>query len=231
MKWNREEIEKLSPILEQMQADLEPLDGKNILVLCSVAGDIVFWLRERMKNGMVVGLELSDDLLETAKIRAKKRGLESLVKFQKAEKDHIPFPNEAFDALVSEFVIFPTPVPTQIGQLEMARVLKPRGRIILTDVIVTERLSEENLAAFQTIGLDYLCEGTQDEFRNWMKDACLINVEILDFTPLVRRAWKQRQDRAVASKQQKAYSILLEDPEFGLGKAVFYIYVRGKKKP
>jgi len=132
--------------------------------------------------------------------------------------------------LVSEFIIFPTPVPTQIGQSEMARVLKPGGKMILTDVIVTEPLSEEKRVAFQTIGLDYLCQGTQDEFRNWMKDANLINVEILDFTPVVRRVWKQRQERAVASKQQKAYSLLLEDLEFELGKSVFYIYVRGERK-
>lgn len=78
MKWNREEIEKLSPILEQMQADLEPLDGKSVLVLCSAAGDVVFWLRERMKNGMVVGLELSDDLLETTKIGRKREGWRAL---------------------------------------------------------------------------------------------------------------------------------------------------------
>jgi len=230
MKWNREEIEKLSPILEQMQAYLEPLDGKSILVLCSAAGDVAFRLGERTKNGLVAGLELNDELLKIARIRAKERGLERLVKFQKAKKDRIPFPNETFDALVSEFIIFPTSVPTKIGQPEMARVLKPVGKMILTDVIVTKPLSEEKRVAFQAIGLDYLCEGTQDEFRNWMKDANLINVEILDFTPLVRQVWKQRQDRAVTSRQQKAYSILLEDPEFGLGNAVFYIYVRGEKK-
>jgi len=227
MRWNAEEIEKLSPILEQMRVDLEPLNGKSVLVLCSAAGDVAFWLGERMKNGSVVGLELSDELLKTATIRVKEKGLDSLVKFQKAEKDRIPFPDETFDALVSEFIIFPTSVPTQIGQPEMARVLKPGGTMILTDVIVTKPLSEEKSAAFQAIGLDYLCEGTQDEFRNWMEDAGLINVDILDFTPVVRRVWKQRQDRAVTSQQQKAYSILLEDPEFGLGKAIFYIYVRG----
>lgn len=231
MRWNREEIEKLSPILEQMRADLEPLDRKSILVLCSAEGDIAFWLGERMKNGLVIGLELRDELLKAAQVRAIDKRLESLVKFQKAEKGHVPFPDETFDALVSEFIIFPTSVPTQIGQSEMARVLKLGGKMILTDVIVTKRLSEEKRAELRTIDLDYLCEGTQNDFQNWMKDANLANVEILDLTPVVRQVWEQRRDKDASSDRKKGYSILFEDPEFRLGKGIFYIYVRGEKKP
>jgi len=231
MRWNQEEIEKLSPILEQMQADLEPLDGKSILVLCSAEGDIAFWLGRRIKNGLVVGLELCNELLKAAQVQAIEKRLENLIKFQKAEKDHIPFPGETFDALVSEFIIFPTSVPTQIGQPEMARVLKPSGKMILTDVIVTKSLSEEKREELRAIGLDYLCEGTQNDFQNWMKDANLVNVKILDFTPVVRQVWEQRQDKDASSDRQKGYSILLEDSEFRLGKGIFYIYVRGERKP
>jgi len=231
MKWSQEEIRKLSPILEQMRADMDPLEGKSILVLCSAEGDIAFWLGEKMKSGMVIGLELCDELLKAAQARAIEKKLDSLVKFQKAEKDHIPFPSETFDALVSEFIIFPTSVPTQIGQPEMARVLKPSGKMILTDVIVTKCLSEEKRAGLRAIGLDYLCEGTQKDFQNWMKDANLVNIEILDFTPVVRQVWEQRRDKDASSDRQKGYSILFEDSEFRLGKGVFYIYVRGEKKP
>jgi len=231
MKWNQEEIKKLSPILEQMRADLDPLEGKSILVLCSAEGDIAFWLGEKMKNGVMIGLELCDELLKAAQARAIEKKLDSLVKFQKAEKDHIPFPSETFNALVSEFIIFPTSVPTQIGQPEMARVLKPSGKMILTDVIATKCLSEEKRAELRAIGLDYLCEGTKKDFRNWMKDANLANIEILDFTPVVRQVWEQRRDKDASSDRQRGYSILFEDSEFRLGKGIFYIYVRGEKKP
>lgn len=183
MKWRRAEMQKLSPILEQMQADLQPLNGKSILVLCSAQGDIPLWLGEGMKRGQVIGLELSEKLLEAARRTAKKKGLESIVEFRKAEKNRIPLPDEIFDTVVSEFIVYPTPVPTEIGQQEMARVLKPGGRMVLTDVIVTKPIPRESRAEMRAIGLHYLCDGTQDDFRDWMEDAGLVDIEIIDFTP------------------------------------------------
>jgi SAM-dependent methyltransferase len=229
MKWSRAEIEKLSPILEQMQVDLRPLEGKSVLVLCSSTGDVALWLGERMKHGQVIGLELGEELLEAARRAAKEKGLESIVEFRKAEKEHIPLPDETFDALVSEFIIFPTPVPTEIGQPEMARVLKPGGKMVLTDVVVTKPVPQELRAELQAIGLDYLCEGTQDDFQDWMEEAGLTDVEVIDFTPVVRKIWEQRRDRDTLPERRRGYSLLLKDPEFRLGEAIFYIYVRGKK--
>lgn len=229
MKWSREEIEQLFPILKQVLLDLEPLEGKSILVLCSAAGDVAFLLAERMKHGLVIGLELSDEMLEAAQRTAKEKGLETIVEFRKAEKKRIPLPDETFDALVSEFIIFPTPLPTEIGQPEIVRVLKPGGKIVLTDVIVTKPAPQELRTELRTIGLDYICDGTQLDFREWMRNAGLTDVEVIDFTPVARKVWEQRRDRDKSLKRRKGYSLLLEDPEFRLGQAIFYIYVRGKK--
>lgn len=63
MKWSRVEIEKPAPILEQVQADLAPLKGKSILVLCSAAFDFALWLGEGMKYGQVVGLEFGKEII------------------------------------------------------------------------------------------------------------------------------------------------------------------------
>ena len=151
------------------------------------------------------------------------------MEFRQAEKTHIPFPNTIFDALVSEFIVFPTPIPTEIGQPEIARVLKSDGMMVLTDVIVTKPIPEGVRADFQAIGLDYLCEGTQDDFRRWMEEAGLIDTEIVDLTSIVRRVWEQRRETIPMAEERKGYAYLLEDPNFGLGEAIFYIYVRGKK--
>jgi len=229
MRWTQTEIELLSPVLEQIRMDLEPIDGKNILALCSAGGDVAFWLARQMKQGKVTGLELDPMLLASASQLAKEQGLENLVEFRQAEKTHIPFPNETFDALVSEFVVFPTPAPTEIGQPEMARVLNSGGMMVLTDVIVTKPIPEDMRADFRVIGLDYLCEGTQDDFRRWMEEAGLIDVEIVDLTSIVRRVWEHRRKTMPMVEERKCYTHLLEDPNFGLGEAIFYIHVRGKK--
>jgi SAM-dependent methyltransferase len=229
MKWTQNEIELLSPVLDQIQTDLQPLDNKDILVLCSAGGDVALWLARKLNQGRVTGLELDQGLLESARQLAKEQRLGDVVNFRQAEKTRIPFPDDTFDALVSEFVVFPTSAPTEIGQLEMARVLKSDGIMVLTDVIVTKTIPEDVRAEFQAIGLDYLCEGTQDDFRRWMDEAGLMDIEVVDLTSTVRQIWKQRRRTIPMTEECKGYACLLDDPHFRLGEAIFYVYVRGKK--
>ncbi len=227
MKWTEDEIALLAPVLEQFEVDLKPLDGKNILVLCSAGGDVAFWLAKRMKQGKVTGIELDTQLLERARQKAQEQEIERVVEFHQAEKTRIPFPDNTFDALVSEFIVFPTPSPTEIGQPEMARVLKAGGMMALTDVIVVKSLPQDVRTELREIGLEYLCEAMQDDFLHWMEEAGVTEVEFVDLTPVVRPVWEKR--RHSVSKEPEGFPYLLDDPNFRLGEAIFYIYVRGKK--
>lgn len=227
--WSQSEIEKLSPILEQIRTDLEPLNGKNLLVLCSAAGDIVFWLAEQMTQGHILGIELNDNLLKRAELQAKEKGLGHLVEFRKAEKNRLLLPDNMFDGLISEFIIFPTPTPTEIGQPEMVRVLKPGARMVITDVIVTQVLSPEVRKEFNAIGLDYLCESTADDFRRWMEKAGLNDIVVKDLTPVVKAVWNERRKQDPVPEHHIGYAHLLDDSPYRLGKGIFYIYVRGTK--
>jgi len=229
MKWSRNEINQLLPILEQISSDLAPVDGKSILVLCSATGEVAFWLAEMMEQGNVTGLELDQESLDIARRATREMGLEGVVEFLPAEKQHIPLPDASFDVLVSEFAVYPTTAPTEIGQPEMARVLKPGGKLVLTDVMVTKPLPEQVRQALAIIGLDYLCERTQDDFQRRMVEAGLINVEVHDLTPIVRNVWQDRYAADFATSHQSGYSYLLDDPRVGLGKTIYYIYVRGEK--
>jgi len=229
MEWSQSEIELLSPIIEQVQADLEPLEGKNILVLCSAAGEISFRLGEKVKHGKVIGIELNQELLEVARRTAKSKSLQDVVEFLPTEKTHIPFSDDAFDGLVSEFIVYPTSTPTEIGQPEMARVLKSGGKMVLTDVIITKPVPQVIRNELQAIGLDYLCDGTQDDFKDWMTDAGFVHIEVVDFTPVVRKGWEHKRATDNLHEHQKGYSHLLEDSEFRLGNAIFYICIRGEK--
>ena len=229
MKWSRSELDHLLPILEQLSSDLAPVDGKRILVLCSATGEVAFWLGEMMEQGKVTGLELDRESIDIARRAAHEMGLESVVEFQAAEKQCIPTPDSSFDALVSEFVVYPTSTPTEIGQPEMARVLAPGGKVILTDVILSKPLPQDVRDELQAIGLDYLCEGTQADFISWMVGTGLVNVEVLDLTPTVRKVWEYRRAADRSAIHRPGYSYLLDDHHFGLGGAIFYIYLRGEK--
>lgn len=231
MEWSQEELEKLSPILERIHENLRPLERKKILVLCSATGDVALWLAERMRgnNGKVIGLELDERLLDLSRRRTREQGLEKVIELYRADRYKIPFPDGEFDALVSEFILFPTPQPTEIGQPEMARVLKPEGVIVVTDVIVTKPIPNEVKERLRALGLDYLCEATQEDFRRWMREAGLMDVEVLDFTSLVERVWQEKRALDPAPEHRESYALLLDDPQFRLGEAIFYIYVRGVK--
>jgi len=62
------------------------------------------------------------------------------VKFRKAEKDRIPFPDGEFDALISESIVLPTSTPTSTRINEIANVLRKGGKLLLTDVIAIRDL-------------------------------------------------------------------------------------------
>jgi SAM-dependent methyltransferase len=117
MKWTPAEIELLLPVLEQIRNDLEPINGKCIRVLCSAGGEVAFWLAKQMRQGKVPGLELDQVLLASASQLAKEQGLENGVEFRQAEKTYLLLPNVSFDALVSEFIVFPTPLQQRWGNL------------------------------------------------------------------------------------------------------------------
>lgn len=229
MNWNRNEIERLSPILEQLSADLAPVDGKQVLVLCSATGEVAFWLGEMMEQGKVTGLELDPESLDISQHASHEMGLENIVEFLPAEKQHIPLPDSSADALVSEFIVYPSSEPTEINQVEMARVLKPGGKIILTDVIVTRPLAQSVREALQFIGLGYLCETTQADFRSGMDEAGLVNLHFTDLTPTLRSVWENRRLADHASAHQAGYAYLLDDPEISLGNGIFYLYLNAEK--
>jgi ubiquinone/menaquinone biosynthesis C-methylase UbiE len=230
-QWTEDEVKKLSAvILERIYEDLKPLDAKKILLLCSGEGDVAFWLagKEKDFNGRIMGLELDEGCLKRSLERLRENGLEGIIEFHRAEKHRIPFPDEEFDALISEFIIFPTPTPTEIGQVEMTRVLRRGGKMILTDVIATKRIPEHVGNELKSIGLNYLCYATKNDFKEWMTSAGLKNIEIVDLTPLVKQIWEERYHKNTIPEHREGYHYLLNS-EFRLGETIFYIYVKGEK--
>lgn len=229
MRWNRSEIDRLSPLLERISTDLAPVDGKRILVLGSAAGEMAFRLAEMMETGKVTCLEMDPQLLELARRAAHEMGLEGMVEFFPAEKERIPLEDDSFDALVSEFIVYPTSAPSEIGQQEMRRVLAPGGKLIMTDVIVTRPIAQVVRDELEAIGLDYLREARKEDFLSWMADAGMTKVAIDDLSSILRAVWEARRENDPTPNHWKGYETLLDDPSTSLGNAIRYIYIRGEK--
>jgi ubiquinone/menaquinone biosynthesis C-methylase UbiE len=83
--------------------------------------------------GRVVTVDLAEPMLAQARRLAEERGIAN-VEFRQGDVEHLPFPDAAFDLVVSRFVAHHFPHPQRaIG--ELARVLKPVGAFLLVDVV------------------------------------------------------------------------------------------------
>lgn len=120
--------------------DLRP--GQRVLDVASGPGTTAFLLASEF-GVEVDGVDLGEESVAKAAAKAAERGLADHVHFHVGDAEQLPFPDASFDAVVSEcaFCTFPDK-PTAAA--EMARVLKPGGRVGITDVALDpERLADE----------------------------------------------------------------------------------------
>jgi len=79
-----------------------------------------------LRGAQVTGLDLTPELLETARENAKIAAVE--VDFHEGDAEKLPFPDSTFDAVLSQFGHMFAPRP-EVAVAEMLRVLKPGGTI------------------------------------------------------------------------------------------------------
>lgn len=97
-------------------------------------------------GAVVDGVDLGGASLERARAAAGEGGLEDRVRFHRGDAERLPFDDAVFDAVVCEcaFCTFPDK-PTAAA--EFARVLRPGGRLGLTDVTLDPARLDPDLAA------------------------------------------------------------------------------------
>ncbi len=86
-------------------------------------------------EGRVVGMDLTPEMLDRARENLRKTSLEN-VSFQEGSAEDLPFPEGSFDVVISNGVF--NLVPDKVRALkEVRRVLKPNGRFMLADQVLT----------------------------------------------------------------------------------------------
>jgi demethylmenaquinone methyltransferase/2-methoxy-6-polyprenyl-1,4-benzoquinol methylase len=125
--------------------------GSDALDVCCGTGDLALALRRRIgPDGRVVGCDFSEPMLELARRKSGEEGL--AVEFGWADALDLPYGDQSFDAVTVGFGARNL-ADLERGLAEMARVLRPGGRLVILEIT---RPTREPLSSFYSLWFDRL---------------------------------------------------------------------------
>ena len=90
------------------------------------------------RNVRIVGVDLSEPMLDIARRRVTEKGLANVEDLRVMDAMNLEYPDAAFDAVVAPYVVTVVPDPRRTLE-EMARVTRPGGEIVIVNHIGADR--------------------------------------------------------------------------------------------
>jgi arsenite methyltransferase len=154
-------------------------EGEVIVDLGSGGGlDVLLAARKVGPTGRAIGIDMTPEMLDLARRYAEKAGLTN-VEFHQATIDRLPLPDASVDCVISNCVINLAPDKPAVFR-EIDRVLKPGGRLAVSDIALKRalpsELSTDLMAYVGCIAGAILIE----DYRKGLAEAGFAHVEVID---------------------------------------------------
>ncbi len=154
-------------------------EGETVVDLGSGGGlDVLLAARKVGPTGKAIGIDMTPEMIDLARRNAEKAGLAN-VEFHLAPIDRLPLPDASADCVISNCVINLAPDKAAVFR-EIARVLKPGGRLAVSDIALKRELPPE-------LGNDLMayvgCIAGAipiEEYRRGLIEAGFAHVEVID---------------------------------------------------
>jgi len=178
-------------------ASLQP--GDVVVDLGAGAGlDALVAARAVGPQGRVIGVDMTQQMLTSARKNAVDMGVHGFVEFREGLIENLPVAAESADVVISNCVINLSPdKPTAFR--EAFRVLKPGGRLAVSDIVLSSPLPEELLGMAEAYVACLSGASTEDDYLAAIRGAGFVDVEFTrvaagplflgDFTdPMIQKA-------------------------------------------
>lgn len=183
-------------------ADLKA--GETVLDLGAGGGIDVFLAANKVgPEGFVIGVDMTEDMTKKANETVKKSGYKN-VEFRLGEIENLPIEDNSIDVIISNCVINLSPDKLKTYQ-EAYRVLKPGGRILISDLVTEGEIPQEIKKNFEAWAE---CVGgalEKNKYLDTIKQAGFKNISIVSQNTFHEPGLSDKLTGKITSIKVKAY--------------------------
>ena len=161
-------------------AELKP--GETVVDLGSGAGIDIFLASQAIgPEGHAIGVDMTAEMIDRARDNAERNGSEN-VEFRLGEIENLPIADAITDVILSNCVINLSPDKPRVFS-EAFRVLKPGGRLMISDIVLLKDLPEVVRSSKKAYAACIAGAVKKSEYLDAIRHAGFANVEILSEKP------------------------------------------------
>ncbi|AEO63739.1 uncharacterized protein THITE_2132530 [Thermothielavioides terrestris NRRL 8126] len=173
-------------------------EGETVLDFGSGAGFDIFLAAPKVgPSGRAIGIDMNDDMLARANhiLNTQHPNLPANITFLKANITAVPLPPDTADCIISNCVINLVPPADKPAVFrEMHRLLRPGGRVAVSDILARRPLPDA-LRADMALYVGCVAGASQVvEYERWLEEAGFRDVMIVDTGADLNVYWETRED-------------------------------------